>query len=220
MLRILLADDQALLRMGYRMVLDAEPDIEVVAEAGTGREAVDQARHHRPDVVLMDVRMPDLDGIAATAAIAAAMPGVRVIILTTFQLDEYVLAGLRAGAAGFLLKDVEPGALVAAIRSVARGDAALSPQVTRTMLDAVSGAIPDPRAAGERERIAATLTPRELEVLTLVARGLTNGEIATQLFLAEGTVKVHIGRILAKLALRDRVQMVILAFRTGLVDPR
>lgn len=216
MIRLLLADDQPLLRLGYRMVLDAEPDLEVVAEAGTGREALAQVSASAPDVVLMDVRMPEMDGIAATAQITRTSPQTRVIILTTFQLDEYVFAGLRSGAAGFLLKDVEPPALIAAIRAVAQGDAALSPQVTRTMLDAVADALPDPQTEAERRRITEVLTPRELEVLGLVATGLTNPEIAAQLFLSEGTVKVHIGRILAKLELRDRVQMVILAYRAGL----
>lgn len=216
MIRVLLADDQPLLRMGYRMVLDAEPDLAIVAEAGTGREAVAQVRQHAPDVVLMDVRMPEMDGIAAAAQITRTSPATRVIILTTFQLDEYVFAGLRSGAAGFLLKDVEPPALVAAIRAVANGDAALSPQVTRTMLDAVADALPDPQTDTERRRITQALTARELEVLGLVATGMTNSEIAAHLFLSEGTVKVHIGRILAKLGLRDRVQMVILAYRTGL----
>lgn len=218
MIKILLADDQPLLRMGYRMVLDAEPDLAVVAEAGTGREAIDQVQRHAPEVVLMDVRMPELDGIAATAAITRMAPDVRVIVLTTFQLDEYVFAGLRAGASGFLLKDVEPAALIGAIHAVAEGDAALSPKVTRTMLDAMTGAIPDPRKSAELRRVTDTLTARELEVLTLVGQGMNNGEIAAHLFLSEGTVKVHIGRVLAKLALRDRVQMVILAYRTGLVS--
>lgn len=216
MIRLLLADDQPLLRLGYRMVLDAEPDLAVVAEAATGREALEQVSQQTPDVVLMDVRMPEMDGIAATAEITRTLPQTRVIILTTFQLDEYVFAGLRSGAAGFLLKDVEPPALIAAIRAVANGDAALSPQVTRTMLDAVADALPDPRTEAERSRIAQTLTARELEVLGLVAGGMTNPEIAAHLFLSEGTVKVHIGRILAKLGLRDRVQMVILAHRAGL----
>ncbi|KYH43435.1 response regulator transcription factor [Branchiibius sp. NY16-3462-2] len=216
MIRLLLADDQPLLRLGYRMVLDAEPDLEVVAEAGTGREALAQVSASAPDVVLMDVRMPEMDGIAATAQITRTSPQTRVIILTTFQLDEYVFAGLRSGAAGFLLKDVEPPALIAAIRAVAQGDAALSPQVTRTMLDAVADALPDPQTEAERRRITEVLTARELEVLGLVATGLTNPEIAAQLFLSEGTVKVHIGRILAKLELRGRVQMVILAYRAGL----
>lgn len=217
MIRLLLADDQPLLRLGYRMVLDAEPDLAVVAEAGTGREALVEVRRHNPDVVLMDVRMPEMDGIAATAEITRTAPQTKVIILTTFQLDEYVFAGLRSGAAGFLLKDVEPPALVAAIRAVAGGEAALSPQVTRTMLDAVADALPDPSTEAERRRITQALTARELEVLGLVASGMTNPEIAAHLFLSEGTVKVHIGRILAKLELRDRVQIVILAYRAGLI---
>ena len=215
---ILLVDDQALLRMGFRMVLEAEDDLEVVGEADDGKAAIAQVRALRPDVVLMDVRMPGMNGIEATEQIVAEHPGSRVIILTTFDLDEYAFAALRAGASGFLLKNAEPTELVAAIRSVASGDAVISPRVTRRMLEMFAGHLPegDQAPSGVDPRLA-ELTPREVEVLCAVAEGLSNGEIAQQLFLSEATVKTHVGRILAKLGVRDRVQAVILAFETKLV---
>jgi DNA-binding NarL/FixJ family response regulator len=218
MTRVLLVDDQALLRMGFRLVLEAEEDLEVVGEAGDGRSAVEQVRALGPDVVLMDVRMPGMNGIEATEQIVASRPATRVLILTTFDLDEYAFAGLRAGASGFLLKDARPAELVAAIRSVASGDAVVSPRITRRMLEMFSGHLPasghEP-AAGIDPRLT-ELTPRELEVLGSIAEGLSNAEIAGRLYLSEATVKTHVGRILAKLGVRDRVQAVVLAYETGL----
>ncbi|WP_136520597.1 MULTISPECIES: response regulator [Cellulomonas] len=220
MTRVLLVDDQALLRMGFRLVLDAEDDLEVVGEAGDGRAALDQVAALRPDVVLMDVRMPGMNGIEATERLVEAHPGVRVLILTTFDLDEYAFAALRVGASGFLLKDARPAELVGAIRSVASGDAVVSPRVTRRMLEMFSGQLPTPdEQAGDdgvHPRLR-DLTPRELEVLRHVAEGLSNGEIAATLFLSEATVKTHVGNILAKLRVRDRVQAVVLAYETGVV---
>jgi DNA-binding NarL/FixJ family response regulator len=219
MIRVVIVDDQPLMRTGFRMILDAEPDIEVVGEGGDGLDAIELARHARPDVVLMDIRMPRMDGIAATRELAgsAARDPVRVLILTTFDLDELVLGALRAGASGFLLKDAPPEDMVEAIRIVARGDALIAPSVTRRLLDRFASKLPDP----QRSRPAAldTLTARELEVLGLVARGLSNGEIADQLVVSETTVKTHVGRILSKLDLRDRVQAVVLAYETGVVQP-
>ena len=219
MIRVLLADDQPLLRMGFRMVLDAQDDIDVVGEAPDGRAAVDEVQRVRPDVVVMDVRMPDMDGIEATRRIAAAAPETRVLILTTFDLDEYAVAGLRAGASGFLLKDVLPEELVGAIRTVATGDAVVAPGVTRRLLDrfVLPGADAAPDGV-DADRLA-LLTEREREVLGCVALGRTNLEIAGDLHLSEATVKTHVGRILAKLGLRDRVQAVVLAYETGLVRP-
>ena len=219
MTRVLLVDDQALLRMGFRLVLDAEDDLEVVGEAGDGRTALDQVTALRPDVVLMDVRMPGMNGIEATERIVAEHPGTRVLILTTFDLDEYAFAALRAGASGFLLKDARPAELVGAIRSVASGDAVVSPRVTRRMLEMFSGSLPADAHDAEPEvdpRIAA-LTARELEVLLSVAEGLSNAEIAARLFLSEATVKTHVGRILGKLGVRDRVQAVVLCYESGLI---
>ena len=220
MIRILLADDQALVRAGFRMILDAEPEMEVVAEASDGREAIDQARSTRPDVVLMDIRMPELDGLEATRRILAATPedaGPKVLILTTFDHDEYVYEALRAGASGFLLKDTPPEQLVSAIHVVAAGDALLSPSVTRQVIsEFVKGAGPKPEAQFPRLR---QLTAREREVLTLIARGLSNAEIARTLFVSETTVKTHVARILMKLDLRDRVQAVVLAYEAGVVQP-
>jgi DNA-binding NarL/FixJ family response regulator len=218
-IRVLLVDDQALLRMGFALVLDAEDDLEVVGEAGDGATALDQVRALRPDVVLMDVRMPRMNGIEATERIVAEHPGTRVLVLTTFDLDEYAFAALRAGASGFLLKDSQPADLVAAIRTVASGDAVVAPRVTRRMLELFGPHLPrpgEPTPGGVDPRLA-ELTPREVEVLRAVAQGLSNAEIAGELVLAEATVKTHVGRILAKLGVRDRVQAVIAAYETGLV---
>ncbi len=219
--RVLIVDDQPLLRMGFRLVLDAEDDMEVVGEAGDGTEAVPQAAALGPDVVLMDVRMPRMNGIQATEQIVASGSSARVLILTTFDLDDYAFAALRAGASGFLLKDARPADLVAAIRTVATGDAVVSPRVTRRMLElfaddlpAPPGHRPSPTAADSR---IADLTARELEVLGTVAEGLSNAEIAERLFLSEATVKTHVGRVLAKLGVRDRVQAVVFAYESGLV---
>ena len=225
MIRVLLVDDQALLRMGFRLILETEPDIEVAGEAADGAAGVAMASALRPDVVLMDVRMPGMDGIAATAAITAAGPDRKVIILTTFDLDEYVFAGLKAGASGFLLKDVRPHELVAAVRTVASGDAVVSPRVTRRLLEQYAqqlpvgdGGVGDADPASRYPQLS-SLTEREREVLAVVAQGLSNTEIATSLFVSETTVKSHVGRILAKLGLRDRVQIVVLAYESGLVRP-
>ena len=215
---VLLADDQPLLRRGFRMILEAEDDLTVVAEAGDGEEAVDQARRHAPDVVLMDIRMPGTDGIEATRRITAADARVRVLVLTTFDLDEYAFGALRAGASGFLLKDVRPAELVAAIRTVAAGDAVVSPRVTRRLLEEYAQVLPlSPASGNRRYPQLSALTEREREVLVAVAQGLSNAEIAATLYVSEATVKSHVGRILAKLGLRDRVQVVVLAYETGLV---
>jgi DNA-binding NarL/FixJ family response regulator len=227
--RVVLADDQALLRKGFRMILEAEDGMEIVGEAPDGADAVRLVELYRPDVVLMDVRMPVLDGIEATRAISAsaAGDGTRVLILTTFDLDEYAFSALRAGASGFLLKDVPPAELVAAIRTVARGDAVVSPRVTRRLLEEYAHTLPDlaaaaggagADAAGENPALA-SLTEREREVLLAVSDGLSNAEIAERLYVSEATVKSHIGRLLAKLGLRDRVQAVVFAFQSGLVRP-
>ena len=221
MIRVLLVDDQALLRMGFRLVLEAEDDIEVVGEAGDGATAVDQVRALAPDVVLMDVRMPGVNGIEATGRIVAEQPATRILILTTFDLDEYAFAALRAGASGFLLKDARPPELIAAIRSVSSGDAVVSPRITRRMLELFAPQMPASgvvaEAADAVDPRLAELTPRELEVLLSIAHGSSNAEIAELLYLSEATVKTHVGRILAKLGVRDRVQAVVLAFETGLV---
>jgi DNA-binding NarL/FixJ family response regulator len=216
MTTVVLVDDQELLRMGFRLVLDSQPDLEVVAEAGDGREAVALVAEHAPDVVLMDVRMPELDGVDATRAIIAAGSGSRIIILTTFDLDEYAYAALRAGASGFLLKDAPPADLLSAIRAVASGDAVVAPSTTRRLLERVAHSLPEPKP--REDPALATLTPRELEVVVAVARGWSNAEIAERLVLAEATVKTHVGRILAKLQLRDRVQIVIFAYEHGLAS--
>jgi DNA-binding NarL/FixJ family response regulator len=217
---VLLADDQPLLRRGFRMILEAEDDLTVTAEAGDGAEAVDLAHQHQPDVVLMDIRMPGMDGIEATRRITAADPAVRVLILTTFDLDEYAFGALRAGASGFLLKDVRPGEVVAAIRTVSSGDAVVSPRVTRRLLEEYAQVLPVSGALqAERYPELSTLTEREREVLIAVAQGLSNIEIAASLHVSETTVKSHVGRILAKLGLRDRVQVVVLAYEAGLVRP-
>jgi DNA-binding NarL/FixJ family response regulator len=220
-IRVLLVDDQALLRVGFRMIIGAEPDIEVVGEASDGRTAVDEARRTRPDVVLMDVRMPGVDGIEGTARVLADDPDRKVIILTTFDLDEYVVAGLRAGASGFLLKDAPPADLLAAIRTVHEGQAFLAPSATRHLLDAclpsLASPVDAPETGSPHADLLGRLTDRERDVLTQLARGSSNREIGEALFIAEGTVKIHISRILAKLELRDRVQAVIMAYEAGLV---
>jgi DNA-binding NarL/FixJ family response regulator len=217
---ILLADDQELLRMGFRMVLDAQPDFVVAGEASDGEEAIAFVAARAPDVVLMDVRMPGVDGVEATRRIVSAGSPSRVIILTTFDLDEYAYAALRAGASGFLLKDAPPSDLLSAIRAVASGDAVVAPSTTRRLLSEVAHRLPRPGggASGGHAQLA-TLTPREREVLVAVARGLSNAEIARELVLSEATVKTHVGRILAKLELRDRVQIVVFAYDQGLVRP-
>jgi len=212
--RVLLVDDQSLVRMGFRMVLDAEPDLTVVGEASDGREAVQRAAELRPDIVLMDVRMPGMDGLAATREIVAARPESRVIVLTTFDLDEYAFGGLRAGASGFLLKDARPAELLGAIRSVAAGDAVVSPRVTKRMLELFGTSLP--ASAGSQDATA-PLTPREREILLAIAEGLSNGEIAERFFLTESTVKTHVGRVLFKLGLRDRIHAVIFAYENRLI---
>jgi DNA-binding NarL/FixJ family response regulator len=222
--RVVLADDQALLRKGFRMILEAEDGLEIVGEAADGADAVRLTTLYSPDVVLMDVRMPVMDGIEATRTITAATDKTRVLILTTFDLDEYAFNALRAGASGFLLKDVPPAELVAAIRTVARGDAVVSPRVTRLLLQKYASQLPDlsgdgAGSAGGAPLPPAGLTEREFEVLLAVADGLSNAEIAERLFVSEATVKSHVGRLLSKLGLRDRVQAVVYAFQTGLVKP-
>ena len=213
-IRVLLVDDHALARTGFRMVLDTEPDIDVVGEAATGRQAIHSAVRLQPDVVLMDVRMPELDGIAATSEITSRGTGApRVLILTTFDLDEYVYDALAAGASGFLLKDVGPAQLTEAIRVIAAGEALLAPTVTRRLIDELARA--GRRRAGTPPDLE-QLTPRELEVLKLVAQGLSNAEIAKRLTVEETTIKTHVSRLLAKLDLRDRVQAVVLAYESGL----
>lgn len=217
-IRVLLVDDQPLLRMGFRMVLDAETDLTVVGEAGDGAEAIRLAASLHPEVILMDVRMPGIDGIEATRRIVEDHPTARIIILTTFDLDEYAFGGLRAGASGFLLKNAEPSELVAAIRTVAGGEASVSPRVTRRMLELFGSQLPcratDDAPAPEDRLLV--LTGREREVFHAIAEGLSNPELAARFYLSESTVKTHVGRILFKLGLRDRVQAVILAYDLGL----
>ncbi|GLH95309.1 response regulator [Phytohabitans aurantiacus] len=212
---VLICDDQELMRVGLRMIVDSQTDLTVVGEAADGEAAVARALELKPDLVLMDVRMPRLDGVAATERICATLPATRVLVITTFDLDEYAYAALRAGASGFLVKDAPAAEMLVAMRGVLRGDAMVAPSVTRRLLDRfVTGVAPaeaDPRLA--------TLTDREREVLTLVARGLSNAEIASKLFLGETTVKTHVARILAKLHIRDRVHAVVLAYETGLARP-
>ncbi|MEU6732342.1 response regulator [Streptomyces physcomitrii] len=214
-IRVMLVDDQVLLRTGFRMVLAAQPDMEVVAEAGDGAEALEVLRATAVDVVLMDVRMPRLDGVEATRRICAAENPPKVLILTTFDLDEYAFSGLKAGASGFMLKDVPPGELLAAIRAVHSGDAVVAPSTTRRLLDRFAPMLPTGTEEAHSE--LSRLTDREREVMVLIAQGLSNGEIAARLVLSEATVKTHVGRILTKLGLRDRVQVVVLAYETGLV---
>jgi DNA-binding NarL/FixJ family response regulator len=214
--RVLLVDDQALIRAGFRMILHAEEDIEVVGECADGTQAVDSARRLSPDVILMDIRMPEMDGIEATRLIVERDGGARVLMLTTFDLDEYVYDALRAGASGFLLKDVPAEQLVDGIRLIARGEALLAPSVTKRLIQEFSrGAVAQhsaPAALGE-------LTPRELEVFKLIARGMSNAEIAAELVVSETTVKTHVARVLMKLGVRDRVQAVVLAYESGVVAP-
>ncbi|MBO3083741.1 response regulator [Cellulomonas fengjieae] len=220
MTRVLLVDDQALIRMGFRLLLSSTDDLEVVGEAQDGQAAVEQVAALRPDVVLMDVRMPGVNGIDATRRIVETHPETRVLVLTTFDLDEYAFAALRAGASGFLLKDAAPDELAAAVRTVASGDAVVSARITRRMLELFSEHLPAGDAQADADAVhprLAPLTPREVEVLREIAEGLSNAEIAGRLFLSEATVKTHVGRVLAKLGVRDRVQAVVVAYETGLV---
>ena len=219
MIRVLLVDDQSLLRMGFRMILDAQPDIEVVGEAADGATGISMTSTLHPDVVLMDVRMPGIDGIRATASITTAGQASKVLILTTFDLDEYVFAGLKAGASGFLLKDAPPAELLTAIRTVAGGEAVLAPTATRRLIDQFVPLLPDPGQPSDRDAVLSKLTDREQAVFALLAAGRSNSEIAGELHLSQGTVKIHVGRILAKLDLRDRVQAVVLAYESGLITP-
>jgi len=219
MIKVLLVDDQALLRLGFRMILEAEPDFTVVGEAADGHAAISMSRALQPDVVLMDVRMPGMDGIAATEAIIAAGGTAKVLILTTFDLDQYVYAGLRAGASGFLLKDAPPGDLLAAIRTVAAGDAVLAPTTTRRVVDRFVALLPETDQADRRAAVLEVLTDRELEVFHHIAAAKSNREIAAEMHLSEGTVKIHVGHILTKLELRDRVHAVVLAYESRLIVP-
>ena len=219
MIKLLVVDDEALVRFGLKLILDAEDDFEVVGEAGDGQEAIDAARRLQPDVVLIDIRMPRLDGVEATKTLASE--GFKVLILTTFDLDEYLFNGVKAGAAGFLLKDVPPDDLAAAVRAVARGDALVEPRMTRRLLEEFArGPARSPASASGGAPVGLSdLTERELEVFGEMARGLTNAEIAEALFISETTVKTHVAHVLTKLQLRDRVQAVVLAYESGLVPP-
>ncbi|NUW37384.1 response regulator transcription factor [Nonomuraea sp. SMC257] len=217
MIRVLLADDQTLVRAGFRSILSDEDDIDVVAEAPDGAEAVEQAGRHRPDVVLMDIRMPRLDGLEATRRIVAdpRLAGVRVIILTTFDLDDYVYGALRSGASGFLVKDTEPAELIHAVRVVARGDALIAPSITRRLIAEFAGRVQRPEPGPQLN----ALTEREREVMTLVAAGLSNDEIAARLVLSPATAKTHVSRIMTKLGARDRAQLVVMAYEAGMITP-
>jgi DNA-binding NarL/FixJ family response regulator len=215
-IRVLLCDDQALVRSGFRMVLEAREDLRVIGEADDGIQAVALAAHAKPDVILMDIRMPNMDGVEATRRIVASDNPARILILTTYDTDEYVFEALRAGASGFLLKDVRPVELVDAIRVIARGEALLAPTVTRRLLDRFAHTLPGGAAA---DPVLGSLTERETEVLALLATGLSNLELAERLFLTEATIKTHVSSILRKLGLRDRVQAVVLAYQAGLVGP-
>lgn len=217
--RVVIVDDQPLLRAGFRMVLNANPHLLVVGEASDGHAAITEVARLQPDVVLMDVRMPGMDGVEATRRILASGSPVRVLILTTFDLDEYAFAGLAAGASGFLLKDVPPAELSAAIHSIATGDAVVSPRITRQLLDRYAAQLPTGQPPAPPDRLLDRLTPRERDVLTTLAAGLSNAEIAAELVLAEATVKTHVTRILTKLELRDRVQAVVYAHRHNLGNP-
>ena len=215
---VVLADDQALMRMGFRMVLEAEDDINVVGEASDGTAALAQAKALHPDVILMDVRMPGMNGIEATELIARECPGTRVLILTTFDLDEYAFAGLRAGASGFLLKDTRPAELAEAIRTVASGEAVVSPRITQRMLEMFASSLPNSgKPAQPSDPRIDSLTPREKEILVLISQGMSNAEIADRLVVSATTVKTHVGNVLAKLDVRDRVQAVVVAYETGLM---
>jgi DNA-binding NarL/FixJ family response regulator len=221
-IRVALVDDQQMVRAGFKMVIDSQPDMTVVAEAGDGVEALRVLARERADVVLMDVRMPRMDGLAATAALTGLPDAPRVVVLTTFDIDEYVLEAIRAGASGFMLKDARPEEMLAAIRTVHAGDAVIAPSATRRLLEHLVTALPAPTAdvpPSAAHHALGTLTEREREVLELMARGRSNTEIAADLFVAEATVKTHVGRILAKLDARDRVQAVVLAYETGVVRP-
>ena len=216
MIRVLLADDQALVRAGFRMIIDAQPDMTVVAEATDGKDALDQTRHERPDVILMDIRMPGIDGIEATRRLIASGCGARILMLTTFDLDEYLYEAIRAGASGFLLKTAPPRQLIAAIRDTMTGDTLVAPAITRRLVEEhVARPRPDIAAPSALSR----LTPREFEVLKLIAKGLSNTELAEALIVSETTAKTHVARILNKLALRDRVQAVVMAYESGVVRP-
>jgi DNA-binding NarL/FixJ family response regulator len=217
-IRLLIADDEAMVRRGLRMVLESEDDLQVVGEASDGIEAIEEAGRVRPDVILMDVRMPRLDGVAATRRLCERGDRPRILMLTTFDLDEYAFAALKAGASGFLLKDVPPTDLLAAIRAVHSGEAVVAPSTTRRLLDKFAPLLPSEAEPAPPE--LDVLTEREHEVMLLVAQGMSNAEIASKLFLSEATVKTHVGRILMKLGLRDRVQAVVLAYETGLVKAR
>ena len=219
MISILLVDDQQLLRLGFRMILDAEPDLTVVGEAADGASAVAMAAALKPDIVLMDIRMPGMDGIEATGLVTSANAEVKVLILTTFDLDEYVYAGLNAGASGFLLKDAPSAELLGAIRIVAAGESVLAPTTTTRLINRLVSLLPSDDRRERRQDVLKQLTDREREVFALIAAAYSNREIARSLHLSEGTVKIHVGRILAKLDLRDRVQAVVLAYESGLVTP-
>ena len=215
-IKVLIADDQALVRAGFKMILETDPEVRVVAEADDGAEAVEASLRTRPDIALMDIRMPGMDGLEATRRIMAAPSPPRVLILTTFDLDEYVFDALTAGASGFLLKDVAPEQLLAGIRIIAQGDSLLSPSVTRRLIESF---VRDGRQTREPPPVLDELTPREREILQLVARGLSNKEIADQLVVSSTTIKTHVGRVLMKLALRDRIQAVVFAYENGVIRP-